>query len=941
MSERTLPSSSAPAAAPPQSPSEVGSLRPYLAALGLYLIFFLIYFSPAMLAGRLLAPGDGVVSYFPAIYRDWSLWSPNIYSGYPAIGDLQFLMWYPPRYLAPSYDILVASAYVIAAFLTFSFLYRRLGHFWSAVLGGLVYSSAGFMTAHLGHLTIIHSAAWVPLLLLAIDELSKRFTARWFAAGAGGVALSFLGGHPQIFIYGLALGGAFAAYRIVGAIRLAGWIGAVRLGTACALMVIAGLALVAIQLIPLIEFQRLSNRAAAWSYADFISFSLPFEQLPIALFPFLFGGDSVHYPGYFGQWNLTELTVYSGAGTLILAAMGVVVRRKGSDGLFWLAIALGALLVALASSTLLGKVLFRLPLVSDFRAPARAAFVLNFAIAVLAATGAARLQTRETSVRQTWLSIGLVFVVAGITLFSAKGIFDGQASSYRTDNLSFVFLSITGMQVLALCVIAGMAVGLRRWLSSRAFSCALTLVVAFDLAAFGQFYEWTLGPAQSVTQMDPAFSAIKNEIDAKHGRVLPLFPPVAPVSPFTPNLNDYFGIASAGGYGPLGPAEYTALVDLAPVQDLATPPPVNVLIAAGVSHVAYIKGPVADRTLGRCVQQAFGQTLTLKLPAPVPASAIRLSSNTGCSVDLPTGLAVLQIGVSSSDPSQSVDVQMGRDTAEWAYDRPDVAAAIKHKRATVESDFDAGGGTVGHVYRSDIVLPRPATIDIITLRFPARLGASISVKSIGIVDVGGGVTPVDLGLFTSGDAQIFGRPASLPGGVEVARFERSAGPAWLVGSTFPAAVGEAVRIVRSGLLPNGDTFDAVSMAVVSEQPGNRTSAATRGGVRVVSKSAGAWDMSVQSDGASFLVISQSWHPGWHAYVNGKKTPVIRTNAAFQGVAVPAGDSFVHLAFEPESFATGLFVSAATLLSLLAFVGWPSAIRWRRRIAEGRARVAQN
>ena len=46
----------------------------------------------------------------------------------------------------------------------------------------------------------------------------------------------------------------------------------------------------------------------------------------------------------------------------------------------------------------------------------------------------------------------------------------------------------------------------------------------------------------------------------------------------------------------------------------------------------------------------------------------------------------------------------------------------------------------------------------------------------------------------------------------------------------------------------------------------------------------------------FLVYNDSYHPGWHARVNGRQVPLYRANIAFKGVYLPAGENDVVLEF---------------------------------------------
>lgn len=58
-------------------------------------------------------------------------------------------------------------------------------------------------------------------------------------------------------------------------------------------------------------------------------------------------------------------------------------------------------------------------------------------------------------------------------------------------------------------------------------------------------------------------------------------------------------------------------------------------------------------------------------------------------------------------------------------------------------------------------------------------------------------------------------------------------------------------------------------------------------------------MRVTTDGAAYLVFNNVDHPGWEAYVNGKKAELVRTNRIFQGVFLAeAGSHEVVFKFRP-------------------------------------------
>ncbi|HEY7925563.1 MAG TPA: YfhO family protein [Vicinamibacteria bacterium] len=81
-----------------------------------------------------------------------------------------------------------------------------------------------------------------------------------------------------------------------------------------------------------------------------------------------------------------------------------------------------------------------------------------------------------------------------------------------------------------------------------------------------------------------------------------------------------------------------------------------------------------------------------------------------------------------------------------------------------------------------------------------------------------------------------------------------------------------------------------------------------------------------SSGPGLLVLADAYDPGWRASLDGARVPVLRTNVAFRGVAVPEGRHTVELVYRPRSVVWGLWVSLAGLVAAagLAVLGRTSA-----------------
>jgi hypothetical protein len=91
---------------------------------------------------------------------------------------------------------------------------------------------------------------------------------------------------------------------------------------------------------------------------------------------------------------------------------------------------------------------------------------------------------------------------------------------------------------------------------------------------------------------------------------------------------------------------------------------------------------------------------------------------------------------------------------------------------------------------------------------------------------------------------------------------------------------------------------------------------------------------VRSATPGYLVMLDSWAPGWHATVNGHSVPVLHANYAFRAVALPAGTSTVRLVYRPGGFVIGMWAAAITIAGLLVALAVWMARRRRSAVRGG-------
>ena len=87
---------------------------------------------------------------------------------------------------------------------------------------------------------------------------------------------------------------------------------------------------------------------------------------------------------------------------------------------------------------------------------------------------------------------------------------------------------------------------------------------------------------------------------------------------------------------------------------------------------------------------------------------------------------------------------------------------------------------------------------------------------------------------------------------------------------------------------------------------------------------------VQTERAGLLVVSETFFPGWRAFVDGKDALILRCDYKLRGLQIPVGDHIVEMVYAPASYATGAAASLASLLVCGAGISLSAFRRARRR-----------
>ncbi len=392
--------------------------------IALLLVLPLVMFWQQTLGGRTLLPTENLYQYEPyATYREvvkapaiphnallsdlvlqnmqWKefirqsiaareipLWNPHQFAGIPFLAAGQQSALYPFSllyYVLPltaAYGWFTVVQLWLAGVLMFLFLRGLgLGRF-GAVIGGVIYQLNGFFIAHAVFPMIVGAAVWLPLILLMIEFIIRQkplfgrpSSVPWVIIGAAALGCNVLAGHVEITYYTLLIAAYYAAARLLWLwwktpppaplpvnkegvlpppltgevrrgsrwkhiIKRAGWLLA---------LVALGLGLGAVQFIPLFEFASLNYRDGRTTLEQVLGWAHPLRDVVQFALPNFYGNPSHHsyFDVFTGQtvpatvnalgqsittidWgikNYVEGALYLGILPLALAAFALVAGR--------------------------------------------------------------------------------------------------------------------------------------------------------------------------------------------------------------------------------------------------------------------------------------------------------------------------------------------------------------------------------------------------------------------------------------------------------------------------------------------------------------------------------------------------------------------------------------------------------------------------------------
>jgi hypothetical protein len=173
--------------------------------------------------------------------------------------------------------------------------------------------------------------------------------------------------------------------------------------------------------------------------------------------------------------------------------------------------------------------------------------------------------------------------------------------------------------------------------------------------------------------------------------------------------------------------------------------------------------------------------------------------------------------------------------------------------------------------------------------------------------------------------EVGARPTLFPEPARAFRVPRARPRAYVVSGARPGADTGALVRASADMDPGREALIADLPVRVPPTPG------FVGEVRHLEVRPDRVRAEVAASGPGWLVLVDTFDPGWAARLDGAAAPLLRANVAFRAVRVPTGEHTVEIVYRPRALTAGLMVSGLALLALCG-LGWsarlpaPAAVR---------------
>jgi hypothetical protein len=496
--------------------------------------------------------------------------NPYSFSGYPLLANFQSGAFYPLNILfliLPfnfAWGVYIYLQFLLGGVFMFAFLQNLLKknanpegasategspdkknttYERAAFLGSIVWILSGFWIAWSEWGNILHTALWLPLILLSISSLSfsRRRESRlfWLLIYLTSLLCSFFAGHLQTFFYLY----IFSIVYFLFLLRTTNYV----LRTISLFIILNSIFLILAipQWYPTLQFILQSARSTdITNILTREDWFIPLKHFVQFFIPDYFGNPAKG--NYFGVWNYGEFLSYIGIIPIFFAIFGIIKSIKNKKNIFWLISLIVVLMLTTKNPISQIPYQLQIPFFSTAQ-PSRLIFLLDFILIILYAKGLI-IWSNDSNHRIKIISSVLFSILLIVLLMFS--MFD------KTNQIIILRNSIQPVVIFILfsLMITNIARIPRIFKISKIFFPAIFLLIFFDQSRV--FWKFNTFADQKYIFPDTKITTyLQNDLKNGFFRISSLSDAIMP-----PNFSAFYGIPSIDGYDPLYFSSYADLI---------------------------------------------------------------------------------------------------------------------------------------------------------------------------------------------------------------------------------------------------------------------------------------------------------------------------------------------------------------------------------------------
>lgn len=483
------------------------------------------------------------------------LWNPYEMTGTPLLANFQSGPFYilnlvfllKPFYVSWGFFIFLQP--LLAAIFTFYYVCNLGISRKAAFLGGLTFSFSGFFVAWLEWGNILHTALWLPLILLSVDKIiiverenekipnakykilkTQRYG--WPIVFVFSLVSAFFAGHLQTFFYLFILS---LFYLIARLIQFRKSLKVCMLFIVCYLLFII---LTAVQWLPTLQFILLSARNIDQVNRLNAGWFIPWQNLIQFLAPDFFGNPTTL--NYWGVWNYGEMVGYVGVLPLIFASFAIF-KRYDRKTIFFGTVFFLCLIFSLPTFFAKLPFILNIPFLSTAQ-PTRLLVLTDFSLAILTALGFEYFDKTKKGISEILLFFlaAILFIWAFIFYLNSRMNWISEENILIAKRNMILPTILFAISSFFICLFSRLKKNSR---SALIFYLIFFLLTVLDLLRFA--FKFT--PFTNKNYFFPQTKIINFlENQQKPFRIVS-----ADSRIFPPNLSSFYKIESIEGYDPL------------------------------------------------------------------------------------------------------------------------------------------------------------------------------------------------------------------------------------------------------------------------------------------------------------------------------------------------------------------------------------------------------